>query len=174
MLPLVPVGSLERLCYANCRITIIHFINCTCVYKHFLVNTAARIKDERRPCKEIFKEKVWKKWGNSAAASCFCALTFQSADKRQNGTCSLALIQQTEKLCAAVEKIRTSLRNADPGDCSPERYTNLVFCPVELKDTSLDSAVQQYLNSRPFSAQFWLTALWCSFYCKRSESLSQV
>lgn len=46
MLPLVPVGSLERLCYTNCSITIIHFINCTCVYRHFLVNKAAEIKDD--------------------------------------------------------------------------------------------------------------------------------
>lgn len=57
------------------------------------------------------------------------------------------LIQQTEKFCAAVEEIRSTFRNDDPGDCSPERYTDLVFCPVKLNDAALHSAVQQYLDS---------------------------
>lgn len=57
----------------------------------------------------------------------------------------LRLSQQTEKFRAAVEEIRSTFRKADPGDCSPERYTDLVFCPVELNEAPLHSAVQQYL-----------------------------
>ncbi len=71
------------------------------------------------------------------------------------------LIQQTEEHSAVVDEIRTSLRDIDLGDCSPERCLNLVHCLIELKDSSLHDTVQKYLkpNNDP---ETQLTPVQCS------------
>lgn len=71
------------------------------------------------------------------------------------------LIQQTEEHSAVVEEIRTSLRDIDLGDCSPERCLNLVHCLIELKDSSLHDTVQKYLKPN-YDPETQLSPVQCS------------
>ncbi|XP_061567413.1 protein NLRC3-like isoform X2 [Cololabis saira] len=71
------------------------------------------------------------------------------------------LIQQTEEHSEVVEEIVKSLTEIDLADCSPERCLNLVHCLVELKDTAIHDAVQQYLTPNE-SPETQLSPVQCS------------
>lgn len=102
----------------------------------------------------------------------------QSADKLQGPGHVPAVWFSRRGSCAQpLRRLEVVFWNADPGDCSPERYTDLVFCPVELNDAPLHSAVQQYLA--PLSVGHSVLADWslmCFFflffsYCERVRQL---
>ncbi|XP_078140826.1 NACHT, LRR and PYD domains-containing protein 3-like isoform X2 [Centroberyx gerrardi] len=71
------------------------------------------------------------------------------------------LIQQTEDNSEVVEEIKTSLKEIDLADCSPERCLNLVHCLIELKDSSLHDAIQDYLKPN-HGAETELSPVHCS------------
>ncbi|XP_073350799.1 NACHT, LRR and PYD domains-containing protein 3-like isoform X1 [Pagrus major] len=71
------------------------------------------------------------------------------------------LIQQKEDHSAVVEAVRTSLKEIDLGDCSPDRCLNVVHCLIELKDSSIHDTVQQYLKP-DHNPETRLTPVQCS------------
>ncbi|KAM3597401.1 uncharacterized protein V6R79_004060 [Siganus canaliculatus] len=71
------------------------------------------------------------------------------------------LIQQTENHSSVVEEIKSSLRDIDLMDCSPERCLNLVHCWLELKDSSLQQDLQEFLKPN-HSQETPLTPVLCS------------
>ncbi|KAM3863915.1 NLR family CARD domain-containing protein 3-like [Diretmus argenteus] len=71
------------------------------------------------------------------------------------------LIQQTEDHSQVVEEIKTILIEIDLDACSPERCLNLVHCLIELKDSSLHNAIQEYLKPN-HGVETELSPVYCS------------
>ncbi|XP_056143948.1 NACHT, LRR and PYD domains-containing protein 12-like isoform X2 [Lampris incognitus] len=69
------------------------------------------------------------------------------------------LLEQTEKHSEVVEEIKSTLKEIDVYDRSPERCLNLVHCFMELKDSSLHDDIRECLLSNHKKA---LSPLLCS------------